>query len=194
VGGDVIVAINGQPMMGMDDLISYLAQSTAVGDKVTLTILRDGKEMPLDVTLEARPGDSALQGQPSTGQQPDQGTTGSAWLGIEGMTLTADAAQAMNLDQGQTGVLVVTVVAGGPADQAGLQGGFRRVTINGQSVMVGGDVIVAMDQQSITGLEDLQTFMAGAKPGQQVTLTVLRNGTREGKIDVTLGERPGSNQ
>ena len=194
VGGDVIVAIGGQPAKGMDDLISYLAQNTAVGDKITLTILRDGKETQVEVTLEARPGDSALQGRSTTGQQPDQGTTGNAWLGIEGMTLTADVAQAMELDQGQTGVLVVTVVADGPADQAGLQGGYRRVTINGQSVMVGGDVIVAMDQQQITGIEDLQTFMKGARPGQQVKLTTLRNGTRQGTIDVTLGERPTSEQ
>jgi serine protease Do len=194
VGGDVIAAINGQAVAGMDDLISYLAQSTSVGDNVTLTILRDGKETSVGVTLEARPGDSALQGQSSTGQGQEQGTAGSAWLGIEGMTLTTEVAQAMGLDQGQAGVLVVTVVADGPADQAGLQGGYRRVTINGQSVMVGGDVIVAMDQQQITGIEDLQTFMAGARPGQQVTLTVLRNGTREGKIDVTLGERPSGSQ
>jgi S1-C subfamily serine protease len=51
-----------------------------------------------------------------------------------------------------------------------------------------------MDQQQITGIEDLQTFMAGAKPGQQVKLTILRNGTRQGTIDVTLGVRPTSEQ
>jgi S1-C subfamily serine protease len=194
VGGDVIVAINGQPIAAMDELISYLAQSASVGDNVTLSILRDGKEMAVSLTLEARPGDSALQGRSTTDQAPEEGSTGNAWLGIEGMSLTADVAQAMDLDQGQSGVLVVTVVADSPADEAGVQGGYRRVTINGESLMVGGDVIVAMDEQQITGLEDLQSFMAEARPGQQVTLTVLRNGTREGKIDVTLGERLSSNQ
>jgi serine protease Do len=194
VGGDVIVGIGGQPVTAFDDLVSYLAQNAAVGDKITLTVLRDGKETPIEVTLEARPGDSASQSRSTADQQPDQGTTGNAWLGIEGMTLTTDVAQAMQLDPGQTGVLVVTVVADGPADQAGLQGGFRSVTISGQSVMVGGDVIVAMDQQQITGIEDLQTFMQGAGPGQQVKLTILRNGTRQGTIDVTLGERPTSEQ
>jgi S1-C subfamily serine protease len=85
-------------------------------------------------------------------------------------------------------------VAGSPADDAGLQGGFRSVTIDGQSIKVGGDVITAIDDQETTGLEDLQTFLEGARPGQQVTLTILRNGTREGRIDVTLDVRPSSSQ
>jgi serine protease Do len=55
VGGDVIVAIQGQPVSEFDDLVSYLVGSTSVGDEVTLTILRDGKEQTVEVTLGARP-------------------------------------------------------------------------------------------------------------------------------------------
>jgi len=55
VGGDVIVAIEGQPVSEFDDLVSYLVGSASVGDEVTLTILRDGKEQTVEVTLGARP-------------------------------------------------------------------------------------------------------------------------------------------
>ena len=55
VGGDVIIAIEGQPVSDFDDLVSYLVGSTSVGDEVTLTILRDGQEQAVEVTLAARP-------------------------------------------------------------------------------------------------------------------------------------------
>ena len=55
VGGDVIVAIENAPVREFDDLVSYLVGSTSVGDEVTLTILRDGREQTVKVVLEARP-------------------------------------------------------------------------------------------------------------------------------------------
>ena len=55
VGGDVITAIDDQPVVEMDDLIAYLARNTKVDQKVNLTILRDGKQERLDVILAARP-------------------------------------------------------------------------------------------------------------------------------------------
>ncbi len=56
-GGDIITAIEGSPVSRFDDLINYLATRTSVGDVVTLTIVRDGVEMQIDVTLEERPSD-----------------------------------------------------------------------------------------------------------------------------------------
>ena len=55
VGGDVIIGINGSPVTSMDDLIAYLETNTNPGQKVTLTILRNGKQMSVDVTLGTRP-------------------------------------------------------------------------------------------------------------------------------------------
>ena len=59
VGGDVITAIDGKPVKTFDDIVAYLANSTKVNQKVTLTILRNGKEQKIDVTLSARPGSAA---------------------------------------------------------------------------------------------------------------------------------------
>jgi 2-alkenal reductase len=67
VGGDVITAINGQPIRSFDALTAYLARSTKVGQTITLTILRDGKEQSVPVTLTARPNGSA-QSSDGTGQ------------------------------------------------------------------------------------------------------------------------------
>ncbi|MCA9971524.1 MAG: trypsin-like peptidase domain-containing protein [Anaerolineales bacterium] len=56
VGGDVITAIDGQPVLDFDDLLTYIVQETAVNQTITLTILRDNAEQTIAVTLEARPG------------------------------------------------------------------------------------------------------------------------------------------
>jgi 2-alkenal reductase len=55
-GGDIVIAIDGQEVKRFDDVVNYLASFTSVGDTVTLTVVRDGQEIDLDVTLEERPG------------------------------------------------------------------------------------------------------------------------------------------
>lgn len=54
-GGDLITAIEGNPVARFDDLLVYLARYTSPGDSVTLTVLRDGKTIEVDVTLAPRP-------------------------------------------------------------------------------------------------------------------------------------------
>jgi 2-alkenal reductase len=56
-GGDILVAINGTEVKDFDDLVNFLASSTSVGDVVVLTVVRDDKEVTLELTLEQRPGD-----------------------------------------------------------------------------------------------------------------------------------------
>ena len=56
-GGDIVVAINGVVVRNFDDLINFLASQTNVGDRVTLTIVREGEELTVDVILEERPED-----------------------------------------------------------------------------------------------------------------------------------------
>jgi 2-alkenal reductase len=56
-GGDIVIAINDQEVKRFDDVVNYLASSTSVGDEVSLTVIRGGEEMTIDVTLKERPGD-----------------------------------------------------------------------------------------------------------------------------------------
>ena len=184
VGGDVIVAVDGQLVKEFGDLITYLARSTEVGQTIELTVLRGGQEEKLSLKLAARP---ETQVQSS---QPEGQTGGGAYLGIVGLTLTPEIAQAIDLPNDQGGVLVERVQQGSPADEAGLRGSYQPVIINGQQLLVGGDVIVAMDGQTIAGFEDLSTFLQQAEPDQEVTLTLLRDGNQV-EVAVTLAARAG---
>jgi Do/DeqQ family serine protease len=183
VGGDVIVSIDNVAIKTIDDVITYLSDQTQVGQKVTLTVLRNGKETNVEVTLQARPAQTASS---NTSPQP---TSGSAWLGISGIGLTPEIAQAIQLNQDQQGVLIQQVESNSPAAQAGLQGGSKVETINGQPIRIGGDVIVAIDNQQATSMNELATFIQNAQPGQDIALTILRNGAQQ-DVMVTLGTRP----
>ncbi len=198
VGGDVITAINGQPVKDFEDLVTYLARSGKVGQEVKLTVLRNSSETTVSLTLAARPStrtqstteNAPSQGAPSAPQTAPR-TAGGAWLGISGLTLSSDVAQAMKLSADQTGALVEEVTSGSPAEKAGLQGSTEAFTTNGQQINIGGDVITAVDGQAVTSMEELASTIQARQPGDQVALTVLRNG-KEIKVDVTLGTRPAS--
>lgn len=116
------------------------------------------------------------------------------YIGIEGTSLTPDLATAMNLSASQRGALVIIVQSGSPADKAGLQGGNKQVTIAGQQVEVGGDVIVAVDGTPINSFDDLVTYLVrNTQVGQTINLTVLRNGGKT-TVKLTLSARPTGSQ
>ncbi|MGE5641663.1 MAG: trypsin-like peptidase domain-containing protein, partial [Byssovorax cruenta] len=119
VGGDVVTAIDGQPVLEMNDLIAYLARSTKVDQKVALTILRDGKQQTVDVTLAARPA-----AEERTQANSPSATLG-IHLGISGIDVNPAIAKEMNLRNDQQGVLVEQVEPGSLADTAGLQAGSK---------------------------------------------------------------------
>ena len=79
----------------------------------------------------------------------------------------------------RAGVLVVQVVADSPADEAELRGSYKPMTIDGEEILVGGDVITAFDGETVTSIEDLQDFLSSAQPDDNVKLTILRDGKKE---------------
>jgi serine protease Do len=112
------------------------------------------------------------------------------YLGISGTDMTPDIAQAMNLPSDTRGALIETVVAGGPAANAGLQASNTEVTINGVQGTVGGDIITAIDGQTINNMSDVIAYLAiHTQVGQTVTMTILRNGQTQ-SVQVTLATRP----
>jgi 2-alkenal reductase len=114
------------------------------------------------------------------------------WLGVSGTSLTPELAEAMGLKPEQRGVLVADVVPNGPADRAGLHGSDRQLTIDGERVHLGGDVIVALDGQPLKRSDDLVTALARrTEVGQTVSLTVLGHG-QERTVRITLAARPTS--
>jgi len=113
-----------------------------------------------------------------------------AYLGISGGSLTPDLAKALKISE-KEGVLVNEVVKGGPADEAGLEGGDTSATIEGASFRLGGDVITEVDGKKIHGMEEVINAVNAAHPGEKMVLTVDRDGKTK-KITVTLGVRPAS--
>jgi S1-C subfamily serine protease len=96
--------------------------------------------------------------------------------------------QQLGFQPNQKGLLVQSVSAG--AQQAGIQPGNRRINVGGEVLMVGGDLIVAIDGQPVATSGDLRGWIENQKhPGDTVTVTVLRNGQRL-DFQVTLTERP----
>jgi len=116
------------------------------------------------------------------------------WIGISGGTLSAAVAKEMGLAETQRGALVVDVTANSPAEKAGLKGSDQSATIDGQEVRIGGDVITAIEGQSVNRFEDLVTYLArNAKAGQTVKLAILRDG-KPLSISLTLAARPAAQQ
>ncbi len=88
------------------------------------------------------------------------------------------------------GVLVESVVAGGPAAQAGLRGGTRTVTVEGQTYQIGGDVIVAVNGTKVISTDALSAWLeVHALPGQTVQLGIIRAGSPS-TISVKVGTLP----
>jgi S1-C subfamily serine protease len=111
-----------------------------------------------------------------------------AYLGISGTDLTPQVADVLNLPMKQ-GALVQTVVANGPADDAGVKGGTATVSIAGQQLRAGGDVITAVDGNPVTGMDDVISAVNQKQPGDDVQLS-LAHGDQERTVTVTLGNRP----
>jgi len=110
-----------------------------------------------------------------------------AYLGVQGQTITSDIAGALGLSL-KEGVLVAAVSAGSPAAKAGIKGGSQQTDLQGQPYVVGGDVITAIDGETLAGMDELGAAIMKHKPGDTVTLTVVSGGkTRD--VKVTLVER-----
>jgi len=88
------------------------------------------------------------------------------------------------------GVLIASVVNGGPAERAGLKGGDRQVVVRGIPVRAGGDILIAIDGAAINSFDEMIAYLAAQKQvGQTVTVTIIR-GTETMQVPVTLDERP----
>jgi S1-C subfamily serine protease len=113
-----------------------------------------------------------------------------AYIGVSTQSLYPQLADRLGIPS-DTGALVAKVIAGGPADHAGLKGSDQKVTFQGQQISAGGDVIVAVDGHPIVTEADLPRLISHFSPGDTVTLQIIRDGQRQ-DLDVKLGERPGT--
>jgi serine protease Do len=183
IGGDVVISVDGEKLTRFDDLVSFLFQKGSVGQEISLTILRNGKEQIIKVALAARPA-SGKEPLPDSGKISDQ-----AWMGIQGADLSPEIASAMDLDKDQNGVLIEQVIPGSPAADAGLLGSSEPLTLQGKEVQVGGDVITAVNGKPISSMIELKGMISTAAPGDRITLSILRD-AKETEIEVKLAALP----
>jgi S1-C subfamily serine protease len=119
----------------------------------------------------------------------DKGEYAHPWIGISGITVLPEIAAEMNLPEAK-GALVINVIPGGPADEAGLHGGEREIEVQGRPVTVGGDVVVRIEDYEVTRFDDLLSYLSRrTQVGQDVQLTIIRDGKTQ-TVKVTLGQRP----
>ncbi|MGD0161729.1 MAG: trypsin-like peptidase domain-containing protein [Candidatus Sulfotelmatobacter sp.] len=107
-------------------------------------------------------------------------------LGVRTIPISAELAEEMGLPV-DFGLLIVQVTPGGSADLAGLRGGTERAYLGNIPIMLGGDLIVAIDGEKVEDEQDLAQMMNNHRAGDTVKVTIYRN---KKKLDVTvaLGE------
>ena len=111
-----------------------------------------------------------------------------AYVGITTDTMTPTLARALGYPVGH-GALVIGVNDGSPAQKAGLRGGSSEVTVLGNTIETGGDVILAIDGRPVRGADDVVRVVSfSLRPKDVAVFTILRDGQRR-RVAVTLSER-----
>jgi S1-C subfamily serine protease len=126
----------------------------------------------------------------SIAQLEEDGSVEYAYIGVSSQALYPQLADKLGLDT-SFGGLLAEIVPGGPAEKAGLEGGDKEVKFQAGKYRTGGDVVLEIDGHKVVQPDDLARLIATKKPGEKVTLTVLRDGDEQ-QVEVTLGERPDS--
>lgn len=161
---DVIVSYDGQAVRE-DSKFRLMVGSTPVGKTVPMVVLREGKERSVNVTLAERPEGDAVASAPT----PET----SAWLGLHVEDArSGDARRRFSLDRGQSGVVVMGIDEGSPADEANLQEG---------------DVITEVYTQSVKGLDDYVTISKKLKDRKDPIAFLVKRGRSTNYVTVTPG-------
>jgi len=107
-------------------------------------------------------------------------------LGVRTLPIGPDLADQMGLSA-DYGLLIVQVVPGSAADRAGLRAGTERAYLGNMPIMIGGDLLVAIDGQAIEDQQELSHVMQNHRAGDTVTVTIFR-GKKKVDVKIVLGE------
>jgi serine protease Do len=165
--GDVITAVNGKPVKGGDDLVAVVSD-TPIGEKIQLTLLRDGDQLKKEVEVADRAqiaremaGAPAPEKPQSAGAAPTKGV-----LGVTVRDLTKDQASdlvtQLHLPASQ-GVLISDVEEGGFASDLGVQPG---------------DIILSFNRKTLSSTDDFARLQSQLKSGSDVLLLIARHSER----------------
>jgi S1-C subfamily serine protease len=120
-----------------------------------------------------------------------EGRVRRAYLGVQTVPVSGWLAQALDLPV-QEGLLIEQTTKGSPATASGLHGGDRVASAGMRRIVIGGDVIVALDGQKVANQFDMNVLLNRKRPGETVSVTVYR-GAKKMDIAVKLGEKTDGN-
>ncbi|HEX6623263.1 MAG TPA: DegQ family serine endoprotease [Pyrinomonadaceae bacterium] len=166
--GDVITALNGQPVNDSNALRNRVA-ATQPGAEVTFTVLRDNREQQLRATLGELPVQTSSANDTEEGGARPGATAEGSRLGVGVEPLTPEAATRLKLPRDTQGLLVGTVDPAGPAAEAGV----RR-----------NDVIQEVNRQPVRTVEELRAALD--RTGNRPALLLVTNEGGSGYVTVRL--------
>ena len=119
----------------------------------------------------------------------DKGEFKHPWMGISGTDVDRELAEARGLNSSK-GFLVVSVIEGSPAEQAGLVGVTETEEIDGREIALDGDIIISIDEKTVRKISDILVHLQREKSvGDEMVLTINRNGDIM-ELTMILEERP----
>ena len=121
----------------------------------------------------------------------EDGSVEHAYLGVRMQAIDENLAETFRMSV-DAGVLIVDVIDGSPADDAGLQGGDQQVIVGGTSYVLGGDIVSGADGEPLASPDDLRQLIMEKKPGDAMTLEIHRGdrGETQRTVSITLGRQP----
>jgi S1-C subfamily serine protease len=121
------------------------------------------------------------------GQIIANGKAQHAFLGLSAAPVTAQLKQLFNLPTAE-GLLVQRVDKGSGAAKAGIAPGTTQVVVEGETYLIGGDVITKVDGQPVTTYDQLFSIIQRHKPGDKLPVELYHRGSKR-SVTVTLGAR-----
>jgi serine protease Do len=147
--GDIILEFAGKKVASPSDLQAVVEESK-IGSRQSVTVLRDGKRITIEVAPGEQPADYGLaRSRIGRGTAPRSESSNFSKLGIQGESLTAELAQKLGVKT-ETGVAITEVQAGSPAASAGLSTGMVITQANRRPVRTVEDLQKIMDQQPLS--------------------------------------------
>ncbi|MGW8289061.1 MAG: S1C family serine protease [Candidatus Bathyarchaeia archaeon] len=111
------------------------------------------------------------------------------WLGVSGTDMNYEIAEEMRVNV-TYGWLIAGVTSGGPADDAGLKGGTEQIQINNELVVVGGDIIIAINGARIISIDAMSAYLEEyTLPGETINITIIRD-NQTNNVTLELESRP----
>ncbi|MEC7815311.1 MAG: PDZ domain-containing protein, partial [Pseudomonadota bacterium] len=151
--GDIVLEYNGESVERSSDLPPMVGR-TPVGESATLTVLREGREIELDIEIGRLPGDQASSDEPAAN---DEAPADASILGITVEPLPAEAAEELSINGG----VVVTGVSAGPALDAGIRSQ---------------DVITELDRKPVRSVQEFRDLAADLPEDRAVSVRIVRQG------------------